>query len=112
MPTKRKKLILLYAADEEKRSLLKFALETCGYRVMGSISAAPPVPHCVIVIDDRSLATAAVALGISRRLPLVKMLVVLLPGHSRLPYGYPVSAQVIPANCRPIDMLERVRIAS
>ena len=45
MPTKRKKLILLYAADDEKRSLLKFALETCGYRVMGSISAEPPVPH-------------------------------------------------------------------
>jgi hypothetical protein len=90
-----KKTVLLYCADDDHRMELAFLLRNHGYLVLGGISDYPPVPRVALVIEDRTLATSAMARMIAKRLPEIPLIVVLAPGRKVLPPGYPGTAQII-----------------
>ena len=105
-----RKVILLFCSDEIRRSVLSFTLRTHDYLVIGGISAEPPTPDVILIVDDCSLATVITGNSIAWRLPDVAMLAIPAPRYQRLSHGFPRQAEMLPPNWRPGDVLERVRV--
>jgi hypothetical protein len=107
-----RKAILLFCADEQTRSVYAFWLTVRGFRILGGISSGEPRPDVALVIADTTLATANITYSIARHLPTTPLLVLLDPGMKALPDGYPHTAQSIPADSLPAQILERVRASA
>lgn len=105
-----RKIILLFCADEHERSVLKLILQLRPYRVIAGISALPPLPALIIVVDDRTLATVTAARRISELHPAIPTLVIPDARSRRRPDCYPCHFEVLPRDWKPIWLVERARI--
>jgi hypothetical protein len=106
----RKKTILLYCEDEQERAVLSTLFWVRYYKVIGGLSAEPPIPDLAVVVDTRSHSTGKMAKAIKEFLPSIPMLVILDDNRNALPDGYPLDVELLPARTLPIMLLERLRV--
>lgn len=105
-----KKIVLLFSVDDDRRSPLALLLRTRGYFVIGGISPEAPIPAVVLIADDRTLTTVAMATYIAEKLPDVPILALPAPKYRTLSHGFPQCAEMIPPHLGTIELLERVRV--
>lgn len=105
-----RKTILLYCQDENERSVLTLLLELHFYRIIGGISALPPLADLCIVVDDRTLETVTMAEAIAALHPAMHMLVIPAKTCRTTPICYPAHAEVLRLKWKPEWLLERVMV--
>ena len=102
-----KKVILLYARDDERRSVLSFLLETRGYCVTDSSSESGPVVDAVLIVDDESRRSEDFAHDVD--MTGLPMLLIIEFGR-RSQRQYPAHAWMVPPDMPPAGLLERIRL--
>jgi hypothetical protein len=105
-----RKIILLCCSDDHRRSELSFILDVRSYRVIGGVSAMPPIPDCALVVDD-GFQSRKDAREIASRLPGVPILVLPRKLCRYVPYDhYPSGSAVMEPKYSMEDALERLRL--
>jgi D-aminopeptidase len=94
-----RKVVLLYCADDQRRSELALILDLRLYRVIAGISQHPPLPDCALVIGDRDMVRV-----IKRELPTVPIIAI-------VKYGYSLPATVLRPGTSTEQVLELIRVA-
>lgn len=105
-----RRTILLYCVSEQERSVLKLLLELHFYRIIGGISALPPLADLAIVVDDRTLETVTMAKTIASLHPAMHMLAIPAPKYRTLAHGFPAQAEMLSPGWVPAVLLERINI--
>lgn len=99
-----KRRVLLLCADDEEMSAIRFMLNVNQSRVLAGISAYPPLPNVVLVVDDGTLGMRMVVNAVGRQFPDVQMLVKTQSDAEH----FPVHARLL-RDCSHLELLARLK---